>query len=97
MGPSSISDFARFFMMNGQYHTWGTGPGATSNLHLMDIMEQWVETGVAPEKIVGEKLATNGTVLFRRPSFPWPYFAWYRGGDVNDEASFEPRNRDYQL
>lgn len=90
-----VSDFARLFMTNGQYHTWGTGPGATSNLRLMDLVQKWIEEGEAPDRIIGQKLSSNGTVLFERPAFPYPNYAWYTGeGDWKNPYNWESRSRD---
>lgn len=94
----SLHKNARLFMTNGQYHTWGTGPGATSSLHLSDLIHAWREHGVAPDKIVGQKLSEDRTeVLFERPAFPYPYYASYTGGDWKSASNFEPKHRDWAL
>lgn len=102
MGEDVVGDFVKMFMINGQYHTWGTGPGASANFDLAGHLQKWVEEGVAPEKIVGKKFADSGygdgLYNFTRPAYPWPYYAAYTGeGDWKDAENWVPKNRDYQL
>jgi feruloyl esterase len=56
-------------------------------------LEQWVEKGVAPEKLIATKYVTDnnpgGGVKMTRPLCAFPQVAKYKGaGDTNDEASF---------
>jgi feruloyl esterase len=71
----------RLFMLPGIGHCSG-GPGATHFDPLSAVVD-WVERGVAPEKI----LASGDS--FTRPLCPYPQTAHYKGtGDTNDAASF---------
>ncbi len=55
-------------------------------------LEQWVEHGVAPDRVVATR-SVNGVVDRLRPLCVYPKVAAYRGtGDTNDAASFECRD-----
>jgi feruloyl esterase len=52
------------------------------------VLEQWVEKGVAPEKIIAAH-KTKGIVDMTRPLCPYPKFArWSGSGSTNDAANF---------
>jgi feruloyl esterase len=59
--------------------------------HTFDMqaaLEQWVEHGTAPERIIATR-SLNGIVDRTRPLCPHPQLASYKGsGDTNDAASF---------
>jgi len=105
MGAKDTNSFVRVFMAPGMQHCSG-GPGPNSfgqfnlgaapqdPLHNINLaLEQWVEKGVAPDRLVATKFVTdtnpaNG-VKMTRPLCPFPQVAKYKGtGETNDEASF---------
>ena len=89
-------DFFRVFMVPGMYHCRG-GPGPNSFGNAGDppvldaqhdvlmALEQWVEKGVAPERIVASTV-TAGRVERSRPLCPYPKVARYKGTGSIDEA-----------
>jgi len=93
VGLEATQKFARLFMVPGMYHCSG-GPGATS-FDMLAALEEWVEKGVAPDKIIATQYAGNqqgggfanpteggtssGKVLMTRPLFPYPLSAQYDG------------------
>jgi feruloyl esterase len=96
--------FARLFMAPGVTHCGG-GPGAnvfngSSNLggpedadhDVFLALRQWVEDGVAPQRIIATKFINDNPasgVAFTRPLCPYPQQAHYRGaGATTDAASF---------
>ncbi|WP_157899033.1 tannase/feruloyl esterase family alpha/beta hydrolase [Luteitalea pratensis] len=81
-----VTAFYRLFMAPGMAHCGGgTGPTA---FDMQAALEQWVEHGVAPDRIVATR-AVNGVVDRLRPLCPYPQVAVYAGrGDTNDAASF---------
>jgi feruloyl esterase len=105
MGAKDTNSFVRVFMAPGMQHCAG-GPGPNSfgqfnlgssapdPLHNINIaLEQWVEKGVAPDRLVATKFVTEsnpaGGVKMTRPLCPFPQVAKYKGtGDTNDEANF---------
>ncbi len=102
LGAQATASFMRLFMAPGMQHCTG-GPGANSfgqfapagdaQHDLSQALEQWVEKGTAPDKIVATKYVDDDHskgVKFTRPLCPYPQSAKYKGtGDTNDAASFE--------
>ncbi|HKV39527.1 MAG TPA: tannase/feruloyl esterase family alpha/beta hydrolase, partial [Blastocatellia bacterium] len=104
--PASIQSFYRLFMVPGMGHCGGgLGPNNFGNLgffslqkrdpehDVVEALEQWVEKGVAPEKIIAtghpNDSSAKGAIL-RRPLCPYPQIAKYKGsGDPDDDANFE--------
>jgi len=84
-----VQSFYRLFMAPGMAHCGGgTGP---NSFDMQAALEQWVEKGVAPERIVATR-SISGVVDRLRPLCPYPQVAVYKGkGDTNDAASFECR------
>ena len=74
--------------MPGANHCGG-GP-ATSSIDAFSPLVNWVENGVAPQRIVGTAAATGNPFPGRtRPLCPYPQYAHYTGsGDINAEANF---------
>jgi feruloyl esterase len=56
----------------------------------MNALENWVENGQAPEKLIAGHLS-DGVVERTRPVFPYPVLARYSGkGDPKRADSFVP-------
>ena len=80
----------RLFMVPGMFHCAG-GRGVNRVDAFPDLVE-WVETGAAPDRLLGERVDRDGEVLMTRPVCPYPAAARYTGaGDVAAAASFECR------
>jgi feruloyl esterase len=98
MGPLA-DDNVRLFLVPGMMHCAG-GVGPT-NFDVLDQIDQWVETGAAPERMIATEydppailgLPASGAKPARtRPLCPWPKVAHYNGsGSTNDEANFACR------
>ena len=55
---------------------------------MLTALENWVEKGIAPEKIIATK-STAGKTERRRPLCPYPAVARYSGkGSIDDAANF---------
>lgn len=102
--------FYRLFMVPGMTHCY-FGPGATSfggvgqqipprrdpEHDVQSALENWVENGVAPDRIIATKYlddaAATREVKLTRPLCVYPLVARYDGtGDPDDAASFECRH-----
>jgi feruloyl esterase len=81
---AAIEDFARLFLAPGVNHCGG-GPGP-DQFDALGALENWVERGVAPERIVASHL-THGTVDRTRPLCAYPSTAVYTGHGSTDEAA----------
>lgn len=77
-------DYVRLFLAPGMHHCSG-GPGPNS-FDAISALEQWVEKGVAPEKLIASH-AVEGKVDRTRPLCPEPQVAKYKGTGSIDEAS----------
>jgi feruloyl esterase len=81
-------DFFRLFLVPGVHHGGG-GPGFTE-FDTLTALENWVEKGQAPEKLITGRLS-NDVVECTRPVFPYPVLARYSGkGDPKQADSFLP-------
>lgn len=65
---------------------------AVNRFDALTSLEQWVEHGVAPDKIIATQYNDNNPtqgVERTRPLCPYPQVSAYKGvGDPNDAASF---------
>jgi len=85
-GAKETEDFARLFMIPGMAHCQG-GPGPDV-FDKVGVLEQWVQNGVAPDKIIASHL-TDGVVDMTHPLCPYPEIAQWKGaGNTNDAANF---------
>lgn len=80
---AKVRESARLFLVPGMNHCrGGVGP---NQFDILTALEDWVEKGVAPQKIV----ATNAERSMTRPLCPYPQVARYSGsGSTNDAANF---------
>jgi len=103
---SVLGDFYRLFMAPGVGHCGGgSGPDSFGDLALssraqlhdpdhdvLNALEQWVENGKAPEKIIATKYVGGDPkkgIAMTWPLCPYPQMAQYKGsGDSNDAANF---------
>ena len=83
----------------------GSGPGDFGDLALgsrlqphapdhdvLNALEQWVEKGKAPDKLIATKYNSAKGIIMTRPLCPYPQIAHYKSsGDTNDAANFECR------
>jgi feruloyl esterase len=75
--------FVRLFMVPGMGHCrGGEGP---NTFDMVTALEQWVEGGAIPDRIVASR-ATAGRVERSRPLCPYPQVARYRGTGSIDLA-----------
>jgi pimeloyl-ACP methyl ester carboxylesterase len=83
-GQGPLDDFVRFYVAPGFGH--GTGQFVVG-WDALGALENWVENGVAPgpQVVVDTK---EGNRLRTRPLCLYPNWPLYRGGNVDDAASF---------
>ena len=82
-GLQPTRDFYRFFVAPGMGHCGG-GPGP-NQFDAIGALEQWVEKGSAPDKLVATH-SVNGKVDRSRPLCMYPQVARYKGTGSTDEA-----------
>ena len=78
------SDFYRLFMVPGMQHCTG-GPGP-AKFDMVGALEQWVEHGTAPEKVIASHVTSSGDVDRTRPLCPYPQEAQWKGTGSTDQA-----------
>ena len=85
-GSGKSRDSYRLFMVPGMAHCGG-GEGPNT-FDAVSALEQWVEKGQAPDRIVASRMR-DGKVDRTRPLCPYPQVATYKGtGNTDDAASF---------
>ncbi len=82
-GYRETREFYRLFMVPGMQHCGG-GPGPSS-FNMLEALDQWVDRGVAPDRIIASHL-TNGQVDRTRPLCPYPMEAQWKGTGSTDQA-----------
>ncbi len=81
-----VRSSVRLFMVPGMGHCGG-GEGPNT-FDMVSAIEQWVEQGTAPVRIVASH-ATGGVVDRTRPLCPYPQLAVYSGrGSIDEAANF---------
>jgi feruloyl esterase len=83
-GYEKTREFFRFFTAPGMGHCSG-GPGP-NQFDALAALEQWVEKGVAPDKLIASHI-TNGKVDRTRPLCLYPQVAKWKGTGSSDEAA----------
>ena len=84
LGAARTDQAVRLFMAPGMEHCSG-GPGP-NQADWLAALEQWVERGVAPARVVASH-STNNVVDRTRPLCPYPQIARYTGNGSTDEAA----------
>jgi Tannase and feruloyl esterase len=81
----SASSWSRFYFVPGMGHCQG-GSATLDNFDMLSAVVDWVEKGVAPDRVVAKGASLPGRT---RPLCPYPQHAEYSGnGDTNDAANF---------
>jgi feruloyl esterase len=82
-GPQA---WARLFLIPGMTHCGGGQ--STDQFDMLSAIQDWVERGRAPDRVVASGKAFPGMT---RPLCPYPKVARFDGGPANDEHSFSCR------
>jgi feruloyl esterase len=86
LGAGKTTDSLRLFMVPGMAHCQG-GDG-TNAFDMVSALDQWVESGKAPDQIAAAHV-TNGVADRTRPLCSYPQVAAYKGsGNTDDAANF---------
>ena len=87
-GPGNTKDFVRLFMVPGMGMC--PGFGNAEDFDTQKAIQQWVEKGLAPERILAQHRDNDREIFRTRPVCAYPKVAKYKGsGDPNDAANFD--------
>ena len=87
-GAEKVSQWSRLFLVPGMGHCRG-GERTVDTFDIIGAIVNWVEKGIAPDRIIATGKNLPG---FSRPLCPSPKYPYYTGkGDSNDAANFECR------
>jgi pimeloyl-ACP methyl ester carboxylesterase len=81
------ASFVRVYPVPGMNHC-ASGP-ATDQFDALTAVVNWVEKGTAPDRILAKAGPTSPWPGRTRPLCPYPKFAKYRSGDLNQADSFD--------
>jgi feruloyl esterase len=89
-GQAAADRFLRTYFVPGMHHCSG-GPGV-DRFDMLTQLEQWVERGTAPTRVVASRVV-EGAVVRSRPLCPHPQAAAYSGtGSIDLAESFVCRS-----
>jgi len=89
-GSRQTRDFARLFMVAGMGMC--PGFGNAQDFDTLEAVQQWVEKGIAPDRILARHRNDDREIFRTRPVCAYPAVARYKGsGDPNDAVNFECR------
>jgi feruloyl esterase len=84
-GNGSIASWSRIYLVPGMGHCQG-GSATLDRFDMLSAVVDWVEKGVAPDRVVATGAAFPGR---SRPLCPYPQHAQYMGrGDTDDASNF---------
>ncbi len=89
-GQAETDKFARLFLIPGAGHCWEPPEVSPNTFDPIAELENWVEHGIAPERIEAVRNnPTTGTAR-SRPLCAYPAIAKYKGeGSIEESSSFE--------
>jgi len=88
VGAKSVEESMRFFMVPGMGHGGGTTGEENFNFDALNLIEQWKQTGKAPDQLIVDHYK-NGMQVGKRLVCQYPKVATYKGsGSTEDPASF---------
>jgi feruloyl esterase len=86
MDREKATDSVRLFMLPEVSHCGLSG--ALREMDMLSVIDQWVETGKAPDRFTASGTSNQKTIT--RPMCPYPQVARYKGsGSMDDAGSFE--------
>jgi feruloyl esterase len=87
-GAKQVKESMRFFMVPGMGHGPATTGEENFNYDALSVIEQWKQTGIAPEELIFDHYK-NQKMVGRRLVCQYPKVPTYKGsGNTEDPASF---------
>jgi feruloyl esterase len=89
-GLDTLKENARLFMIPGWGHCWEKTAEAPDQFDPLDIVAQWVESGIAPTQFVATQVDENAEVIRSRPICAYPNTSTLiKGKDPSKAESFQ--------
>jgi feruloyl esterase len=93
LGGEAMKNAVRLFMVPGMNHCPGANGEENIDFDARNVVEQWRETGEAPERLIVTQYK-NGIEAGKRLACPYPQIAIYkRSGRMGDPVNFECKTR----
>jgi feruloyl esterase len=88
LGPELAKNSIRLFMVPGMGHCPGTNGSENFNFNTLQIIQQWRETGEAPNRLIVSR-HQNNREIGKRLVCPYPQSSVYKGtGNTDDPENF---------
>ncbi len=88
-GQAKTNEFLRLFMIPGAGHCWESPHPSPDIFNPIEVLENWVEHGIAPERIDARQYDGTGGTIRSRPLCAYPGVAHYNGtGSIDDASNF---------
>ena len=89
-GQTETDKFVRLFMIPGAGHCWEPPHPSPDVFNPIEALENWVEHGIAPDRIDVAKHDSSGNMTRSRPLCSYPGVAKYSGaGSIDLSSNFE--------
>ncbi len=88
-GREKLDEFARFVMVPGHGHCWEKPGQVADDFNPLVAIDQWVESGTAPDQVIAVQKNAAGAVARSRKLCPLPKRAKLVGGEQTEAESYE--------
>lgn len=88
-GADELDQFARFVMVPGHGHCWEKPGQVADDFNPLVVIDQWVESGQAPDHVLAVQKNAAGEVTRSRKLCSLPKLARFRGGDQTQADNYE--------
>lgn len=88
-GKAQLDEFARFVMVPGHGHCWEKPGQVADDFNPLIVIDEWVESGKAPDHVTAIQKDSAGTVVRSRKLCALPKIARLSGGDQTDAQNYK--------
>ena len=88
-GKAQLGKFVKFVMVPGQGHCWEKPGQVADDFNPLVVIDEWVESGDAPDHITAIQKNSAGTIVRSRKLCALPKTARLTCGDQSDAQNYE--------
>lgn len=88
MGAPELDKFGRFIFIPGHGHCWEKTGQVPDDFNPLQIIDSWVEEGIAPDRVLAVQKNTRGKIIRSRPLCAHPKTAVYKGGNNTESENY---------